>query len=322
MEQANKQLVELARKIREWQAKGDVSNASLGRRGICSPRLLERVEHRDWDNVNTEKALAALHAAVVIIESQAADERTEEIYGDLSAPAKLKRAFLETMGETGNPRVILLQGDTATGKTSAIRHLAREYGHGRRIIVLEATVAWGDSPNAMLGELLAAIVGRGEIPSSPIERQTLAVGLLKSKRTAVVIDEAHHLGPRTLNTLKTLVNQTPGEFILAAMPTLWSKLELKGWQEVRQLMVNRLSERIQVGLNSKDVEKFLGHNGLTMNGDGKAVLKMLCEQAAEPRLGGNMAFVRGVTRRLLAEDIKEVTVDAMATAIAAEVKVR
>ena len=40
-----------------------------------------------------------------------------------------------------------------------------------------------------------------------------------------MIDEAHHLGPHCLNTVKTLVNTTPGEFILVAIPTLWNKLQ-------------------------------------------------------------------------------------------------
>jgi hypothetical protein len=62
-----------------------------------------------------------------------------------------------------------------------------------------------------------------------------------------------------LNVVKTLVNQTPGEFILIAVDTIWRRLETAAFEEARQLTGNRLAERIQLDKECKasDIGKMI-----------------------------------------------------------------
>ena len=75
----------------------------------------------------------------------------------------------------------------------------------------------------------------------------------------MVIDEAHHLGPHCLNTVKTLVNTTPGEFVMLAIPSLWAKLNKSAYIEAKQLSTNRLYELVQIDLEAQDIATYMRH---------------------------------------------------------------
>jgi len=135
------------------------------------------------------------------------------------------------------------------------------------------------------------------------------------------VDEAHHLGCHSLNTIKTLINTTPGEFLLIAIPTLWSKLETSAYQEARQLSTNRLSERVRLELTEKDIERYLARS---FEGIDATVLRHGAKLIRPPaQSAGNLAFVRDVAACL--RDIagaEPVTVQHISDAVQAAAKRR
>ena len=137
------------------------------------------------------------------------------------------------------------------------------------------------------------------------DRQEAVLDLLAggSRRRCVMIEEAHHMGVRCLNQLKTLVNCTPGEFVLFAYPTLWGRLEKHAYHEARQLIGNRLAERIKLSVQPADVKKFVTRRVprvVDTLEDAKLneVIDLLVTKAAVPK-HGNMGFVREVCDRVL-----------------------
>ena len=50
---------------------------------------------------------------------------------------------------------MILQGPTGSGKSSARKVLFEKFG--QRLVLVEASVAWNDSPMAMLGAILKAL---------------------------------------------------------------------------------------------------------------------------------------------------------------------
>ena len=111
-----------------------------------------------------------------------------------------------------------------------------------------------------------------------------------------MLDEAHHLGPHCLNTVKTLVNTTPGEFILVAIPTLWNKLQAHAYQEAKQIATNRLSERVKLTLDEADIRTYLSKRFKDAQpAELKVAAKIVRPSAL---LSGNYAFVRDVAREL------------------------
>jgi DNA transposition AAA+ family ATPase len=194
--------------------------------------------------------------------------------------------------------------------------LAQKFG--QRILWIEAAAAWGDKPNALLGSILAALgIKPSEWPISQFERLERVVERLKSSRLCVIIDEAHHMGPDCLNTVKTLINRTPGEFILAAMKTLWNRLERDSYQEVKQLTGNRLAERIKLSLRETDVKKLLDRRlAVLPAAESKKALTLLMAKAPH---NGNLAFVREVCKRArIMAGADAVTFEIVTSAISAE----
>ena len=224
-----------------------------------------------------------------------------ELVFDELAPVKIvRRAVRAAMKTEGTNRVVLIQGPSGIGKTTAARVLVNQCGG--RAMMIEASDVWNDRPSALLGAILRALgVGVDALPATPVARLEKAQERLNRARYCLIVDEAHHLGPKCLNTLKTLVNSTPGEFVLLAIPTLWSRLESSAlsYQESAQLVTNRLSSRERLELKERDISAYLSLAVPVLSPElakaaGKAV-------AASAKGAGNYAFVRDVARLITAE---------------------
>ncbi|HPS07312.1 MAG TPA: ATP-binding protein [Kiritimatiellia bacterium] len=280
---------EIARKAQVWCESKGKSQAWLVRKydTLGSARTLRDMRDGKFDGYDIEQQAANYEAALAMIEADDPASKAVRVIAALTGPVQLRRAVLEARTATGIDRVILLLGDSGTGKTCSLQALRDEYDS---VALTEALEVWGDSPGAMLCDILEAL-GEQASPASPAYSLfRRAVVRLGQRRTTLCVDEAHQMGPRCLNTLKGLVNATPGEFVLAGQPLLWAKLQSAAHLELRQIVTNRLRERITLGLNANDVAAYI-----------RAVFPALdrpaCEAAAKAVCGraanlGNMSFVR------------------------------
>jgi len=288
------ELSQVAARIRAHQDARKLSDSEMLRNfpGLGSTKTYERIVSGDTDELNTErwcKDYAAVWSLIQMLEESAAED--DPIYDDLTTVIDLRQAVASAMREKGNNRLVLVQGPSGSGKTTAALLLHAKYG--ARIQICEANEIWKDNANAMLTGILRAL-GVRQPPVSTTEKLMLTIDRLGESRTCLVIDEAHHLGPRTLNLVKTIINQTPGEIVLLAMGTLWNRLETQAYAEARQLTQNRLAERLRFdGVELADVEKMLERR-LGLAGQAGAAAKALRQYATSH---GNMAFVKLVCRK-------------------------
>ena len=110
--------------------------------------------------------------------------------------------------------------------------------------------------------------------------------------------------------MKTLVNTTPGEFILVAIPTLWNKLQAHAYQEAKQIATNRLSERVKLALDEADIRTYLAKRFPDASpADLKVAARIVRPSAL---LAGNYAFVRDVAR-----DLADLSADSVSRAVTA-----
>mgnify|MGYP003601961737 CR=1 FL=1 len=318
-----KELVELARNIRNWQeSKGSAfTTAKMLRRfpTLGSDRTYGRLVAGTVEDLDVEKQLVNYRSAWALIEAIGDDASTsEDFYDDLSTVVQLRRAMMETFNENGIARFILVQGDTGSGKTSAARSVIQRYGS--RLLFTELSPYVGDSPYNFLVLVLAAL-GIKSPPNDAMGCYAKVVHELNATRRGLIIDELHHAGPKILNSIKTLINQTPGEFVGLTMPTLWNRLEKAAYDECRQLTGNRLAERIQLDqINRSDMTKFVTRRLPGLNGATAQAIALL-EQSAKGR--GNLAFVRDVCRRAAEQyDGQKITIEDFAGVVAAEQKSR
>jgi hypothetical protein len=318
---SQQELKSLAHQVHQWQEAKGLSDSALRKRfpDIGSDRTYKRILTGELDELDVEVQLAKYRAVWTLIETIGEDAaESEDFYDDLTPVIQLRRALLETFHETGNARFILVQGDTGSGKTSAAKALIAKYG--QRLLFVELTEVFGDSPHNFLGLILTAL-GQKDLPYAPVERLQKVVAALCQGRRCLVIDELHHAGPRILNTIKTLVNSTPGEFVGLTMPPLWARLERGSYEECRQLVGNRLAERIKLApVTRGDMTKFIARRLPGLNGETPKAIALL-EQYAPGR--GNLAFVRDTCRRAREMyDGAKITLDDFARAVSAEVESR
>lgn len=310
--------------IREWQIARGLSDNALVKKlpQVGSTKTFKRILEDDLAELDLERQLANYRAARAFVETlgDEAERGADELFDDLTPVLALRRAFVDTSRETSDGRVIFLLGPTGSGKSSARRVLADKFGS--RLLLIEASVAWNDSPMAMLGAILDAL-GKKEKPSQQVERLEKAIGELKETRRCLLVEEGHHLGPRCLNLIKTLVNHTPGEYVIIGIDTLWRRLETKAFEEARQLTGNRLAERITLPreLQERDVRLILNRRlGITFNKDWIGALSVLLDKSTSY---GRFAFVREVVRRIREKcEDRSVAPEDMITAISEEVSSR
>ena len=311
--QLENELVETAAKIAAWGESHGMSRAQLVRNfsDLGSEKSFRDISCGQLEGYNAENQLTKYRAVYATMEELANQGGEERIYDDLGTVVKIRRAFLGVVKATGTNRVLIVQGESGVGKTTAVGLLRGKYGTGR-ISYVEASDVWADSPNAFLGAILRAL-GVTELPAGRVQRLEEVQARLAISRRCLVIDEAHHLGPHCLNTVKTLVNTTPGEFILVAIPTLWNKLQAHAYQEAKQIATNRLSERVKLTLDEADVRTYLAKRFPdAAAADLKTAARIIRPSAL---LSGNYAFVRDVCRALAGLDAD--TVSRAVTAVAA-----
>lgn len=229
---------------------------------------------------------------------------TVQLCEKLNGPVEICRAFLEAKDETGNSRMLLMLGDSGIGKTSAIEVMQTK-PYGRDILKLEASAVWknkdGRGTALPLLRAIGLALGKKEVPESRADMLIEIIASLNQRRRPVVIEEAHHLCPDGINAIVTLINQTPGVFILTAMPDLWTRLESsrQAWAECKQLTRNRLAERIVLQLREIDIQLLMedllkGLPGVTDAGLAAAAAKIRPVAAVL----GNLKFVAKVCKRL------------------------
>ncbi len=302
--------VELYAKARNW------SIAKLVREfpALGSERTFRDMLAGKYDGYNLDAQEANLAAAAALIDDLEDNAGASRICESLSTVLEIRRAALAAMSSPSDDtaRVVIVRGQSGAGKTTAARVLAGLYG--QRIALMEADATMEGSPSAFLGAVLAAL-GITFPTTSAAARMAATVAALGRSRRCLVIDEAHHLGIKNLNVLKTLVNRTPGEFILLAIPKLWADLEKSAYQEAVQLTTNRLSECVAVAVSSTDCAKYLAFARPELYADPKAASVTGKEIATFAAGRGNMAFVRDVAR-LLAFSTPEEETKAVASAIA------
>ena len=287
-------LVTLARRVHAEQEKRGWSNARMvgAYNGLGSTKTYQLIREGKLDGLEIERWLAGYRGAAYQLDiEESANLREERVFKDLGPVLELQNLARSLMRTTSNRRFATFAAESGCGKTKAVESLCQDMPN--RFIKVEADDTWGDSPVAMLGAILAA---RGAAMGAPqaAARMEACKAALRQSRVCLVIDEAHHIGARGLNIIKTLVNATPGEFILVGIPKLMENLECTHHMELKQLTSNRLNARVWFRFELVDAEAYLRNAlaGLKMS---EKTLKSGAERVYKAAGSmGNLCFVAAV----------------------------
>jgi hypothetical protein len=316
-------LVTLARRVYEEQNRRGWSNTKMVNAfpGLGSTKTYQLIREDKLDGLEVERWLAAYRSVVYQIETESRpNAREEELFEELGPVTELHRIFVELAHTSSNRRISIFAAESGCGKSKAVAALCRKMP--RRCVTVEADDTWGSSTVSMLGAILDACGYPAGSPSSAVRLEAVKAALRKT-RTCLMIDEAHHIGARGLNLVKTLVNATPGEFVLVGIPTLFRNLECAYHLEVKQLVTNRFNERVEFGLERLDVELYMARALAGLKVDAETIKKGAARIHNAARSAGNLCFVAAVcdfiTHSYPEDDI---TADHVAQAVDKELKRR
>lgn len=292
------EIVSLAKRIEDYRTQKRWTQVHLLREfaGLGTSKVFGSILAGKTDELAIDDNwLPEYRAVIALIEAEADEPGTaEELYQDLLPVSELARVVVPLFRTESNDRVAIFQGDPGSGKTTSARMLQQRYAS--QIMMFEAVEAWGDKPSAMLGAILRKF-GMQNAPVGASARLDELLNRMAGNRRVLIVDEAHHLGPRCLNTIKTLVNQSSWGFVLLCIPTLWRKLERGSYEEARQLTTNRLAERVKLACPvERDVQRMLARRVPGMDKAVEATAAKLIVKEAQ--LNGGLGFVRDVCKRL------------------------
>ncbi len=220
------------------------------------------------------------------------------VLNTLTGVKAVRRAVKEMTGEGSSRRVLVVTGESGSGKTCCAMTLQKLWG--QRVATVEVTNVWADKPNRLLTAICSAVGMRVEgLPPGAADKLPLLVRHLSATRTCLILEEGHHMGPQCLNTLKTLVNQTPGEFVIIAIPTLLRRLQMAAYEEARQIFAShRLAGRIDLSVTAGDAALILTDR-LGANDAIAPAARWLTDATRAPK-HGNYGFIRDVADEVIA----------------------
>lgn len=287
-----------ARSIRAWQKsrQSRLSDEALIRRypALGSTKTYKRILAGDTRELRVEDWAEKYRSVVAQIDAESLSATATELYDDLE-PTRLVRAAVQNLVRSfGIERLVVIQGDTGCGKTSALT-VVEDIFKGS-VVRLEASEGWRSFAAAM-GDIAVAIGvadDNGKLPISGAARLDAIIRHLGEARRIILIDEGHHMTAGVLNAIKTMINRTAALFVVAAQSTLWRKLQATSRQEAQQLLYNRLRQRVLLaGPGAEDVMLFLARRtGVEL------AARAAREIAQEAARYGSFAFLRRLAEML------------------------
>lgn len=293
------QLVEVAAAIEAHRLASGASQNAWARQwpGLGSQKAYSKILAGDFAGISVEKKLPDYRAVLAAIRANVGATGAEPLYDDLPGTEAVNLAALRLMHHDGKDRLILVLGGSGAGKTSALEVLAARGAAGSRLIRLEADETWKSPRAALRRLLLAAGIPKANIPSPLADMEDdLIKALNQEGRCVVAIDEAHHVSGTVLNLFKTLLNRTSMRLILAGMSTLFQKLRANASEEAKQLIHNRLFERVDLAGPDADTTRLFLSRRLGADGGWKP--GTLASIADAARHCGHWSFLRRIVDQL------------------------
>ena len=219
-----------------------------------------------------------------------------ELYDDLSSSINVATAVTELVKQTGNTRIVVVEGNTGAGKTEALRSVQRKLPGS---VMVTADPSWKKLGGACRAIAIALGIttqetADDELPPSTAGKLARIYAKLKGERVLLMIDEAHEMTGEVLNLIKGLINNTNCVIVISAMDTLWKKLQANSWQEAKQLVFNRLFRRVRLeGPDLQDAQMwFLRRAGLSL------AQEAFANVVDKAKARGLFAFLRRVSDHL------------------------
>lgn len=254
-----KELRQLAGDAQTYQLEREWSDAKICKEiaQLGSTKTYKRIldETDSLDEMNVETQLKNYRAAADMIKVlRTKDRAPEPEYEDFTNVTESLSAVASAIAEESISRFVVIEGENGTGKDAVKNALLKRWPN--IIVAVEANELWRESNNIPLADIINALDIRRKkdedsgqkfiMPHYPAARLELILEELQKRKLILLINEMHHMGPRGLNMLKTLINRTPVVPVGLCIPKLLARLVGSAYEEAVQLFGNRLCQRVRL----------------------------------------------------------------------------
>lgn len=201
------------------------------------------------------KMMDKLSAALASLDNDASNKALRGESGQVLPLLHMRalRAAVDMAQGNERNRLVIVLGETGSGKSTAGRSIVNT--NPGRAIFAEATESWRTSYLGACEGVAkpAGVTCTGRLGSTE-------EGILKALQGEgiVVIDEAHHFGPRSVNLVKAILNKTPRVVVLLAIKPLLSRMRQGAWIEAQQLLNRQACAPLDFStIGAKDFGEFL-----------------------------------------------------------------
>lgn len=305
-------LRQLAQQVLDYQIERGLSDSQLSKRvsSIGSTKTYKRIldPDDDLDGLSVDNQLRNFETAVETVNLlRQRDSAPEVEYADFDNITASLAAVTRALSEESIARFVVVQGENGTGKDAVKNAILRKFT--KVTVPVEANELWKESAAIPLLDILRALDVRkradaetGEpfkIPPYPQARLELIISQISDSQTILLINEAHHIGPRGINLVKTLLNNCPRLVVVfLCIPSLLNRLIKGSYEECVQLFGNRLCERVQLKQPPQsEVLQLLDRRGVKF--DDRATANDVSARIAElSSQFGNWRYVNRICREL------------------------
>lgn len=313
------ELQQLARRVETFQREQKWSDTRLAREvpQIVSTKPYRNILKGVFAELNIENQLARYRAALKRIEALRTKVKIEEPeYRSFQNITESLSAIEDALLEDSLARFVPIVGESGTGK-STVRNIVVA-DHKQITMSFDAHDHWNGSLQCSSNAAIAAYntTRSGAIKAHP-QRPTISVDNLIAgiggQQLILFIDEAHHLGPRGLNMLKSLINSCPRLVVVAPfIPYLLKQLLRNNFEECRQLFLNRMCQRVDLpSPPAEEIQQLLEARGVRLPENCDAWMENL---ALESKSYGNWRFINKFCRAARAGEKRTMTADDFTTA--------
>lgn len=302
--------LDLLTQLRGLQTARSLSDAQFVQRHLT-------ISPTTWSRLNNGTYAADASGAFVKLDANLRQMRVESARNSKLTGSKVFFAFAQQslaiaavttckLKTADDPnRFVAYLAPTGGGKTA----LGRELKIMHDGILVEGRESWRKSYYAALCDIGAAAgVSAEDIAKGEHAAEVALLKKLNANRRVLIIDEGEYFGPRTVNLVKLILNQSPTVVVVLAIPELFERWQKAAWQEAKQ--INRRAEAI-VSLEvvtPEEVQKF-ADDKLTAGGYVKTVAGLIAKAANE---FGGYDLVTRVVAQLAVEEAGEVVSESAA----------
>ena len=298
------ELRQLATQARDYQIERGWSDGEMLRQipQLGSTKTYKRIlDATDpLDGLSVENQLTALTEALAMISiRRKSDKFAEPEYEDFANVVDSLAAIRLALDEESKARFVAIQGENGTGKDAVKNALLARWG--KITLSTEANEFWRDSlaapVNDIMGELNRVRKSNLTPKQFPLQNLELLIHTIGDQSLILLINEAHHLGPRGLNLVKTLINRCDRLVVVAEfIPALLRRLQASAYEECSQLFGNRLCKRVKLTTPQPDEIMLMLKRRKVEIESPRTMKAVLDELSNESKLNGNWRYVIQFTR--------------------------